>query len=523
MNGDEIYAGGDSDTTTSWECNWRGTHSGGYEGYVLELKDGASPSCTWAQWLGGTGNDEVYTIAVNDTEVYAGGYTASGTSWEGSGSWNGTYSGNVEGFFIEILDDDSPPLWFDNSTNGSDAGTWIEHSVRWSDDINLSGYVFSIYNGSNTTFESDSGDLEGGTSGILAQSVEISNNTWASPDAFTDPDSAWSSESNAYDDNTGTGAGTSLGGGSVTSSYLILNLTTPIQSTKLRYYIRDQGTLSGINIDITDGGSWKNVKWGSPTTDYWANVSFSSQTVTAVRINISKNGGGGATYYYDELDVWNTSVTYNNDTDTNRTGTEYGNVVDDGYDNLTEINVTVYVSNYNSSGGGSGNPDLWLDVYNGTGWVDISAFGFTASGQNRSIVVTEPTVLEGWRTASNRGVIVRGIQLDYQNGSYRDEINWTGVWVKVDGESEFLNDSWAVFTGQNNWSNVTKYVSEQGGSTIKWRVYSNDTSDNWNATDEFSYEVSAEGGLLFWVHRNRHDGLQQQCGHKQRMQRSAPY
>ena len=47
------------------------------------------------------------------------------------------------------------PKWFDNSTNGTTAGTNVEHSVRWTDDTALSGYIFSFDNGTGT-FTNDS-------------------------------------------------------------------------------------------------------------------------------------------------------------------------------------------------------------------------------------------------------------------------------------------------------------------------------------------------------------------------------
>ncbi len=42
------------------------------------------------------------------------------------------------------------PQWFNNSTNGTISGTDIKHSVRWTDDVNLSGYIFSFDNGVGT-------------------------------------------------------------------------------------------------------------------------------------------------------------------------------------------------------------------------------------------------------------------------------------------------------------------------------------------------------------------------------------
>jgi len=40
------------------------------------------------------------------------------------------------------------------------------------------------------------------------------------------------------------------------------------------------------------------------------------------------------------------------------------------------------------------------------------------------------------------------------------------------------------------WSNVTKVINSTTGSTIRWRVYANDSSNNWNTTNTFSFSVS---------------------------------
>jgi hypothetical protein len=62
-----------------------------------------------------------------------------------------------------------------------------------------------------------------------------------------------------------------------------------------------------------------------------------------------------------------------------------------------------------------------------------------------------------------------------------------------DGAAILTNDTNVAFSGTTNWSNITKVVNSTVGSTIKWRVYANDTSNNWNATDVFSYLTTSGG------------------------------
>gem|GEM_PF-5165529 len=108
--GDEIYAGGYSDSSASWETvTFQGTFSGGDEGFVVEIQDGASPALNWGQWLGGTGIDRVYALAAVGDEIYAAGRSDSSASWE-TVTFQGAHSGAAEGFVVEIQDGASPAL-----------------------------------------------------------------------------------------------------------------------------------------------------------------------------------------------------------------------------------------------------------------------------------------------------------------------------------------------------------------------------------------------------------------------------
>ncbi len=53
-----------------------------------------------------------------------------------------------------------PPQYYDNSTNSTVAGTAIEHSLYWTDDVNLDGFIFSFHNGTNTSSWSCTGSLD---------------------------------------------------------------------------------------------------------------------------------------------------------------------------------------------------------------------------------------------------------------------------------------------------------------------------------------------------------------------------
>jgi len=73
---------------------------------------------------------------------------------------------------------------------------------------------------------------------------------------------------------------------------------------------------------------------------------------------------------------------------------------------------------------------------------------------------------------------------------WTDNVGLSGYIFSFDnGTGNFANDSWVQFTG--TWSNVTKTISSTVGATIRWKVYANDTSDNWNASDTYSFVTTA--------------------------------
>ena len=161
VNGDEVYAGGSSESATAWETmTWRGTFSSGLEGFVIEIQDGAAPTLNWGQWLGGADGAEVYALAVNGDEIYAGGQSSSATSWE-TVTWQGAHSGGAEGFVIELQDGATPTLnW--GQWLGGDAGASVQALAVNGDEIYVGGYTWSPTSWESVTWQgAHSGGYEG--------------------------------------------------------------------------------------------------------------------------------------------------------------------------------------------------------------------------------------------------------------------------------------------------------------------------------------------------------------------------
>ena len=57
-----------------------------------------------------------------------------------------------------------------------------------------------------------------------------------------------------------------------------------------------------------------------------------------------------------------------------------------------------------------------------------------------------------------------------------------------------MNGTWIAFSVNPDWSNVTKILNSTIHITIKWCIWANDTSDNWNNTGIQSFTTTGEIG-----------------------------
>ena len=75
---------------------------------------------------------------------------------------------------------------------------------------------------------------------------------------------------------------------------------------------------------------------------------------------------------------------------------------------------------------------------------------------------------------------------------WKDDIGLSGYIFSFDNcTGHFINDSWVPFKNQlEDWSNVTKIINSTVGCKIRWVVYANDTSNQWNVTKIFEYYTS---------------------------------
>lgn len=73
---------------------------------------------------------------------------------------------------------------------------------------------------------------------------------------------------------------------------------------------------------------------------------------------------------------------------------------------------------------------------------------------------------------------------------WTDNVGLSGYIFSLDnGVGTFANDTWVQWpiSSKEDWSNVTEVVNSAIGKTIRWKVYANDTSDNWNTSPIYSF------------------------------------
>lgn len=430
---------------------------------------------------------------------------------------------------------DPVPTYSLNQTNSTVAGTPVLFSLNWSVSSGaLGGYIFSFYNGSNTTttYNWTSTDNETGTQRFTNSSAPTLN-TYIT--GYINPTNSvalstvgWASASNAYTlggtPATSIGAananqtgfyGYSMGipnGATITLIQVKTNIstssTTSTNSIRLQLSNNSGTSYSGTIVTPIDLGSTSYVVLINGTTT-WA-LNWNSTTANNIRVNVTSVGAATRTLNLDYVGV---NMTYTNYTAANETNTswsgQYNGLDGNDYQNVDKVGAVIQISAYDPSGsnttyGNNKRPDIEVGFYNGTAYVNNSycqansTMGMdllNTTAWNCTINKTDAQFLNSWKYQANRSVIIRGIWLDAFNNTIDDEVNVTGVYGYVDAwdSLSLVNDTWLSFGGAT-WSNVTKTINSTQGANITWCVYANDSANNWNGTSctaPFSFLTTA--------------------------------
>jgi len=238
--------------------------------------------------------------------------------------------------------------------------------------------------------------------------------------------------------------------------------------------------ISTVNTSMTM--PWNPVLAGRMNSGGTTNAAISafqmlnitnSTGITGFRANATNAAGG--TW---EVIQWSIGGGILNDT--NITPTNYTDV-DSDYKSITNITIKVEVDSYDPSASvnqATNDPDLWLDIYNGTDWIPIGEFnlnetytgtGLNTTNYNFSLTTTDSEILSGWQTSTNQDFSIKGIYMDH-NTTLGDEINYTNVWVTINGIK------WTIIGNHTQTTDLTwdtSDIDEQTGIDLRARAIDN--------------------------------------------------
>jgi len=156
----------------------------------------------------------------------------------------------------------------------------------------------------------------------------------------------------------------------------------------------------------------------------------------------------------------------------------------------------IWYKNYSQS-------NTWQQLTNYTDFV-IQDGNSTYFGYNYTLLLINKTLgsdYEFWISNSTEPVPPQ-----YFDSSVNSTLNGTTVefrlrWTDNVGLSGYIfsfdnctgslsNITEGSLSGTEDWANITRVINDTLGCTIRWKVYANDTSNNWNASSVYSFVTS---------------------------------
>jgi len=149
--------------------------------------------------------------------------------------------------------------------------------------------------------------------------------------------------------------------------------------------------------------------------------------------------------------------------------------------------------------GGRGNYDLSLSCLptNVTTSTTTSTTTTSISTTTTAILDTTPPAY----SLNSTGSTEVGEEIDFRL-KWTDDVGLDSYIFSFDNcIGSFFNDTVVSFVDgkrrvpkKTAWSNVAKVISTTTGCTIRWKVYANDTSDNWSTSEEYSFDTTCSCG-----------------------------
>ena len=385
-------------------------------------------------------------------------YDASGYSLGGSTSW-------VSGSVSNLTSDDGVYMAFRSYFSGTDTSDFVGD--------NTSDVDSSADKGIHSNFPAQQAGPDGVMDTLSESNTAVEQ--WVSPTGYEDPGNEWSDETNAYDDDTGTGAVDDVLGGYAWSQYLVLTHSA-ITCGKIQYYIgREFTDLNQVETDIYNG-TWTNVYSGAGTWNSWTNVTFTETSVTKMRFRFFNNHPvqPRMAYVY-EADFLQSAASANYELDLEVQWTS----VD--YDETNE-ELFIYAGNL-------GTEDLRVDYWTGSTWSNLLTDLTANNWNNVSVSLTSTTFTIRFKGGNETG--------DATQDSWDIDATLLHVWSdEYTSEVEFTGSSNMENWSQLNWTVDSAWTTGSVSVTLQLYNYTLDgyptsgngymiyTSDSTPNTDE---------------------------------------
>jgi hypothetical protein len=398
---------------------------------------------------GGGGN--VAVTGVNGTGVY------NPSQWNPLGSTQ-----YVSGSVSDLASNDSSYVVFRSYYSGT--STDISDIVD-----NNSSNVDGLGNkGTHSNFTA----AQYGPDGIMDTLTEANtaaggNEQWVLPTGYDDPGNAWSSEINAYDNDTGTRASSSMNPGTW-SQYLVVNHSA-LTCGKIRFYVgQSHASVNQVQIDVYNG-TWVTVYTGDGPWDAYTNVSFAETSVTQMRFRFYNSHASQVrtAYVYEGHFLQSApKQNYELDLEVQWTSVDY-----------SQANEWLCIY-----GGTMGAENLRVDVWNGSAWNNVIVA--LANGWNNVSV-------SSYLTSSNFTVRFKGTTEtgDIVQDSWNVDVALLHLWTVSDQYTTEVE-----FTGSSN---------HQTWTSLLWQIQSCWDIGQVTVTIQFynftlsSYATSGNGYLSY--------------------------
>ncbi|MBW8034680.1 MAG: hypothetical protein FVQ79_03235 [Planctomycetes bacterium] len=344
----------------------------------------------------------------------------------------------------------------------------VEIECSGSTDANEDIITYSIeafMAGSAVTGDLESGTVQmaaqGGTSTVILHQTSFESENDATEGYVDDGYSDW----DWGEDSPRTGShGPHVDDADVDSTYTY-NSThdlTSYESCSISVWMKSDGSLENgeyVALDYASTGSNWNLSTGYSGPLALVGAAEDDNTYHEITLDIPDTTGYNAFKWRFRADInranedaWVDDITVSaqlvltSDLEANTAWTEYANVYSDS-PAVTEIEVQIEVDSYNPESSvlkANNDPDLELEIYNGSSWVSIGTFdlpgtytgtGLDGTNHTFTLSTTNAAILTAWQNSSNQDIRIRGVNMDYSDETTIDEINYINVQVTVNGKS----------------------------------------------------------------------------------------